>query len=250
MRPAAAVARSPMNSRREGSGWRSGRGFTLVEILVVVVVLLVLAGIVLSLSRTFVSRARAAKRMSEMRQSGAILLAKAAERGGRCEYFSGGASGGFDLRAYNIVRGALGLAFTARDIAPIMHWDVDALPPVNPHWNCYGVNFQNVEDFGAVWSQESLQYNGSSFNVRTLSLSSVRRPESYPLLMDSSMADGKEVFRILESNNDRVGLRNVGKANASFLDGSGRMLAPADLKKAGFTKAFDNSVTPPKAIQL
>ena len=59
-----------------------------------------------------------------------------------------------------------------------------------------------------------------------------------------------EIFRIIGSNNDRVGLRNVGKANASFLDGSGRMLAPADLKKAGFTKAFDNSVTPPKAIQL
>lgn len=226
------------------------RGFTLVEVLVTISIIAVLAAVLVGVIRGVDKKARATKRMSDIRQSGTILLAKANEMNGRCSYFAGGASGGFDLRAYNIVRQGSGVPVTSTDVCEIMHWDFKLLPTTVLHWNCYAVNFQNVPSAGAFWLQESVQYNGQSFNVKSMNLSSVTRPESYPLLIDSSMADGKEIFRINEGNGDCVGLRNNGRANAFMFDGSARSMDKSDLKRAGFTKAYDNSVTPPKPVTL
>jgi prepilin-type N-terminal cleavage/methylation domain-containing protein len=226
------------------------KGFTLVEVLVCISIIAVLATVVALVLRSADKRARAVKRLSDIRQAGTVLMAKASETNGRCAYFAGGSSGGFDVRAYNIVREGTGVPVTNKDACEVMHWDIKALPTSVLHWNCYGVNFQSVPLFGAVWTQESLNYNGQSYNVKSLIVAAVTRPESYPLLIDSSTSDGKEIFRINEGNGDCVGLRNEGKANAFLLDGSARSMNRSDLKNAGFTKAYDNSVTPPRSVTL
>jgi predicted pyridoxine 5'-phosphate oxidase superfamily flavin-nucleotide-binding protein len=71
-------------------------------------------------------------------------------------------------------------------------------------------------------------------------------------LIDSSTAIGMEIFRIEEKFGDCVGLREAGgtKASAFLFDGSARHLDKADLKKAGFTKAYDNSTPSPKSVTL
>lgn len=227
------------------------RGFTVVELLVSIAIVLILATAIFAVLKQARNRAQTVKRLNNVRTAGTILLGKAFDMNGRCAFFAGGQSGGFDLRPYNIVRDALGIPRGTNDVCETMHWDVVQQPPQVPlHWNCLAINFQNVPEFGIFWKDESIEFSGGTYNVKSLLVSSIPRPSSYPLLIDSSQADGKEIFRIRESGAEYVGLRNNGKANAYFFDGSSRSMDKADLKNAGFTKAYDNSVQPPKVVQL
>lgn len=233
---------------------RRTRGFTLVELLVVIAISGVLAVLAFYFARSGLNKAAASKSLSNIRQSGTVLLAHSQDMNGKLQYYGGGGSAGFDVRAYNIVRTALGLHISGGtgnkgDLCDIMHWSPTKLKPVNYHWNCFAVNFTNVPDFNVTWMNENLT-SPVAYSVRTLIPSAVTRPEAYPLLITSSTATGDEIFRILESNGDLVGLRSSGKAIACFLDGSARQLDPTDLKSAGFTRAYDNSKTPPRLRTL
>ena len=225
-------------------------GFTLTELLVVITIIAVLAGIAFTATSNLKERAGASKRMSYVRQAGAILLAKASETNGRCQLFSGG-SGSFDFRPYYIIKAELGMEINDTNEADIMFWDSKKLPPKLPAWNCRGVNFKNAPDFNAVWITNSIKDSqGRNANVASLNIGSVTRPGAYPLMIDSSNSSGDETFRINDSA-DCVGLREAGKkANAFMLDGSVRSMGIAELKTAGFTKAYDNSSSPPKLISL
>jgi prepilin-type N-terminal cleavage/methylation domain-containing protein/prepilin-type processing-associated H-X9-DG protein len=228
-------------------------GFTLTEILVAIVIIILLATISIALTRNMLARAASATAMSNLRQSGSILVSNALEKNNRFSFFSGGASGGFDERAYNIVRAYLGNPQAAwnnqiQNRADIMHWNPKKLPPGNFHWDCFAINFTDVRDFGVVWEVQNGRPDGS--NGRVLYIPTVSRPESYPILIDSSTAAGKEIFRVGVVATELPGMRNNGKANAFFLDGSAKALDRQDLKAAGFTKAYDNRTTPPVVINL
>jgi len=234
---------------------RDGRrpGFTLTELLIVISIIAVLAAIATGLVRNGLSRADSAKAMSHLRQCGVILVTKAQESHNRLSLFSGGGSGGFDERAYNIVRAYFGNPpgtwnNQLQNRADLMHWNPKKLAPANFHWDCYAVNFTNVPEFGVQWRVDNGRPDGS--NGRILSVPSVDRPQAYPLLLDSSTSLGKEIFRVGLVDTEQPGLRNQGKANAFFLDGSARLLDKAGLRAAGFSRAYDNSVSPPKLINL
>ncbi|MFD2256764.1 type II secretion system protein [Luteolibacter algae] len=238
------------NILRQSVHSSGSHGFTLIELLVVVAMIIALAGIVFSVRGTIRDRAAGAVRLSNLRQSGMILLSDAAERNGRCTYFQGG-SGNFELRPYYMVTGSLNLGSRDLDDFELMNWDRNQLPPSSAHWNCYAVNFNNVPEIGAEWIQTKVEDSGKrSANVKSLALANLIRPGVYPLLIDSSTSDGSEIFRIDEKSGNLVGLRNSGKANAFMFDGAARAMDRDDLKKAGFTKAYDNSSTPPKMINL
>jgi hypothetical protein len=225
----------------------------MVEILVVFVVIISLAAVTMSITGAIKSKARASKHLSDIRQSGTILLGKASETNGRCSYFAGGA-GSFEYRPYLIVKADMGIE--GNNLCEIMHWDTTKLPPSvgNAHWSCRGVNYTTVTHADGTktsWTQESIKNSdGTTANVRSISLASVARPASYPLLIDSSNESGAEIFRVGVNDNEGVGMRDSGKASAFMFDGSAGSLDKADLKKAGFTKAYDNSVKPPKSIKL
>ena len=229
------------------------RGFSLVELLVVITIVIVLAAVTIGLTRRLQTRAESATAFNNLRQSGMILLSDAQEKNSRLEFFSGGASGGFDLRPYNIVRAYLGYDRSRWNSQPqnridIMHWNPTRVKPGDFHWNCYAVNFTSISRLGVTWQIDNGRPDGS--NGRILSIPTVQRPEAYPILIDSSQADGREIFRVGVVATELPGLRNDGRAHAFFLDGSGRAMNKGDLKDAGFNSAYDNSTTPPKLIKL
>jgi prepilin-type N-terminal cleavage/methylation domain-containing protein len=228
------------------------RGFTLVELLVVILIVVVLAALSFTITRKVQQNAQATTRLSNIRQAGSMLLAMAAENNGRCSFFAGGNSG-WDYRHYLMIRKELGMT-NNNDLVEILHWDSRKLPPALPHWNCRAVNFQNVsypDGTSTTWTQEAIKNNdGTTANVKSLSLASVAKPGSYPLLIDSSTAGGSEIFRINDSTGDWVGLRESGKAGAYLFDGSARLMDKDELKRAGFKKAYDNSKKPPVSITL
>ncbi len=232
------------------------RGFTHVEVLVVIVIIAVLATVVISITRQMQQSAQASTRLSNMRQAGSLLLGHASEKNGRCSYFSEGNSTAWDYRPSIILRKQLELPDNDRSYVEIMHWDRKKLPSLMPHWNCRATNFQNVtypDGTTTRWTQEEYvaPCNGSKANVKSISLASISRPGSYPLLIVSSTSDGSEIFRIAEESGDCVGLCEAGgKASAFLFDGSARHMDKADLRKAKFTRAYDNSTTPPKSLTL
>lgn len=228
-------------------------GFTLVELLVVITIVVILSVAVFAVTGKVREKARASTRLSDIRESGAMLLTFAAENNGRCAYFSGG-SGNFEYRPYIMISREIQLADNS--ILEMMHWNAEKLPPGkgNQHWNCRAVNFHNVtyEDGTSTrWIQQSIKDGAErSGNLKTISIASVARPWCYPLLIDSSNSGGSEIFRINEGSGECVGLRESGKAGAFLFDGSARLMDKAELKKAGFNKAYDNSTKPPKLVTL
>lgn len=229
------------------------RGFTLMELLIVITIVAVLAAAVFAVTGKVREKAKATTRLSDIRESGSLLMGIASENNGRCAYFNGG-SGNFEHRPYLMIRAEMRQGDDP--IVPSMHWDLAKLPPNpgNEHWTCRAVNFQDVtypDGTTTKWVMQKVADGaGRQGNLKTLSLASVARPWSYPLLIDSSNASGREIFRINEGAGELVSLREAGKAGAFLFDGSVRLMDKADLKKAGFTKAYDNSTTPPEAISL
>lgn len=244
-----------MTVRRRLQALPVRRGFTLVELLVVIAVTAAFVGVVIGVTKTVQQSAQASSRLANMRQAGTVLLETAGDRNGRCSYFSEG-TGNFEYRHYLLVGRELGRK--ANFLVEAMHWDSEKRPPSrgNEHWTCRAINFKNVtypDGSSTRWINETVKDSaGKSSTVKSLPIASVAMPGSYPLLIDSSGSGGSEIFRINEGNGDCVGLREAGgkKAGAFFFDGSARLMDKTDLKRAGFTKAFDNSKAPPVLITL
>jgi prepilin-type N-terminal cleavage/methylation domain-containing protein len=238
--------------------FRRHSGFTLVELLVVIAIVAVLALTAFTFARRGLDRAAASKSLSRLRQSGTILLAEAQEKNGRMQYAVDDAVVDSPLLPYNIVRASLGIGFSAQrsavQLCDIMHWDAVKLKPADFHRNCFGVNFTNIPDDpegrGVQWIDEMLATENGTYEVRTLINAAVNRPDAYALLLDSSNTRGEEVFRIREDEGGFVGLRNSGMAHGFFLDGSARQLDSTGLKNIGFTRACDNSTSPPRMRNL
>ncbi|MCP5534063.1 MAG: prepilin-type N-terminal cleavage/methylation domain-containing protein [Akkermansiaceae bacterium] len=229
-----------------------GRGFTLVELLVTVSILIVLAAVLTVMLRSVKSSAQRATCLSRLREVCGMLLGEAVENNGRVQAFQGG-SGGFDYRPYFIIRDQLGLPKDPYDAHYSAMRDLMFCPsapdPTTPHWNSYGVNFTKSEIAGAEWVQEKIQdSSGNNATVSSLGISAVTSPQRYVLMADSSQSSGQQVFRIVGS--DRIGLRHGGKANACFLDGSAKSLSIPELGALGFQNAYDNRTDPPTSVSL
>ena len=186
------------------------RGFTLVELLVVILIIAVLPAMMLSITLRVVESAKASNRLANVRQAGSVLLAIASENNGRCSFYAGGRQG-WEYRPYLILLKELSLTnqknYKINEVnrVEIMHWDMEKLPSPLPHWNCHGINYQNVtypDGTTAKWTHESVK------NV-----------------------DGTT-------------------ASTFLFDGSACHMSKADLKKADFTKAYDNSTVSPKSVTL
>jgi|GEM_PF-2456890 len=260
------LVRVPASMKAPQMNLKRRRGFTLVELLVVIAIIAVLATLSTLVAQFALAKAAAARGLERIHQSGLVLLSNAQENNGKMQYSKEDyedIAGQPPLMPYNIIRNGEGLRYIGAqidtDICTHMHWDSKKLPPLNYQDNCFGINYTLVPDkvnpsiYVANWTDGTVSVpGGTQVSVKTLILTTVTRPDAYPILLDSSDSSGNECFQIGgdSSAGGFVGLRNSGKANAYFLDGSSRMLDKADLLKAGFDSALDNSVKPPKSVNL
>lgn len=230
---------------------RTIAGFTLIELLIVITIIAILVALVMTGFNEVKKRAAAAKRLNDIKQAGQMLIAKAPEQNGRLIFLGDGVNPKHKDLPYNLVLESQGInPATAEVPNPIMHFDVKNLPATGYQFECYGINYMDVVDNNVAWQTQVVVDGTETNTMRSLKLLDVRSPGFYPLLMDSSKSDGKECYRIIEGNGELVGLRYNTKANALFLDGSARSLDKEALKKAGFTKAYDNTESPPTEIGL
>ncbi|NNC90692.1 MAG: type II secretion system protein [Akkermansiaceae bacterium] len=231
---------------------RSRRGFTLVELLVTITIVITLAALIIAFTKGAFQAADSARCLERLRQSGAIMVGAAASQNNRIRIFKGGA-GSFDQRPYFILRDEMNLPDESYDahfatLSTIMFCPA-APEPKTPHWNCYGLNFTNSKVAGATWSQERIRdEQGRSAQVSSLYMTSVQDPSRFVLIADSCRSDGQQIFRI--SGGDRIGLRHKMRANVFFLDGSARAIDASGLGRLGFTQAYDTSTNPPTSVTL
>lgn len=227
-------------------------GFTLVELLVTITIVIALAALAFTIFGRTKKAAERVDCVNRLRQASAMLLASSNDSNGRIRAFRGG-SGSFDFRPYFIVADELQLRSNSQVTDTEAMQDIMSCPsapnPQTPHWTCYGVNFTDNEQMGAVWKDEQVKDEaGRTGNVSSLLVSTVTRPSGYVLIADSCQSNGQQIFRI--RGGDKVGLRHDGRANVAFLDGSVRSMSPADLGGIGFKSAFDTSFDPPQSVSL
>ncbi len=232
---------------------RSRSGFTLVELLVVIGMIVVLASLAFTLSTRMIAAARATECLNRLRQCGTLMTTAANENNSRIRAFKEG-EGMLDFRPYFILADRLELPrepYSAHfEGMERLLFCPSAPEPEVAHENCYGLNFNDSELAGATWSTETVETEGGqSATLATLIIPTVDDPARYPLFLDSSNSDGEQIFRILNEN-DLVALRHRNKANAVFLDGSAQALDKSSLGKLGFENAYDTSTNPPTPVPL
>lgn len=224
----------------------------MVELLVTITIVIVLAALAFAIFGRTKTTAERADCVNRLRQASAMLLASSNDSAGRIRAFRGG-SGSFDFRPYFIIAEELQLRRNSQITDTGAMQDIMSCPsapnPPTPHWTCYGVNFTDNEEMGAVWKDERAKDGaGREGTVSSLFVTKVTRSSGYVLIADSCQSNGQQIFRI--RGGDKIGLRHDGRANVAFLDGSVRSMSRADLGGVGFQSAFDTSFSPPQNVSL
>jgi prepilin-type N-terminal cleavage/methylation domain-containing protein len=236
----------------ERKSHRAGRGFTLVELLVAVAIVLVLAALVAVVSMRAKQKAGAVVALNGLRQCGTAVFGSAAENGGSVTLFSGG-NGHKEQRLISLVATTFGVDYRMNDAVYQMTQSVVYSPAVIPtfvdgysSWHTYGVNIDDNKELGVVWKKEWEEDDrGTKGWVRRINPGTVGRAGSYPLIADSSNQKGVPRLRFGNDNEWKFAMRYGGKGPAIFLDGSARMVGESDLARHGIERAylFENGPT-------
>lgn len=201
----------------------SSRGFTLLEVLVVVAILIVLAAVLFPTIKSNIQGAKSIQCVGNLRQVGSALLAYAADHDGIIYFHYNSASGttrwsdclmgkaGGVMAGDNYLQGG-GDVMVCPSVAPksykepLTGYVYGCLPMA---WPAAGTDSKDTAGFN--WAPPTAS--------RAVRLSAIERPSKYWLLTDTWSAQYKaQIYIILPSRNARVHLRHRGKANFLFAD--------------------------------
>jgi prepilin-type processing-associated H-X9-DG protein len=208
---------------------RNLAGLSLVEILVVVAILALLAGLLLPVFHKMKEGNQAAKCVNNLRALAALIPVLAADNDGRIEVFSEG-NDAFEKRWKMQLERLMGHT-TAVPSGPSSPFLCPSAPESTvPHWHCYGM----------IMAAPPGTKNAGFYRVR---LAQIERPANTPVFADSfSIPIQKQIFRIRTKTNaatEGIHLRHNGLANVAFYDGHVEAASPKRLRELGFTQAVD-----------
>lgn len=238
---------------------RYNRGFTLVELLVVIVIVATLAGIVFVVAGKARERANSVDTINRVRQSGLFLFTSAADNGGKITVFVGG-NGHTDKRLISQVASSLGFDPSRSSNNAQIYEAVKNIvytkatdPGSFTAWETFGINIDDNDRLGVDWNNTRIEdENGITGNVNIINPGTATRAESYPLIADSSNDQGIPRLRFGNGNPHKFAMRFNGKGAAYFLDGSARLIDPDEMGKYGITAGYlfeDGPNSKPKLVR-
>ncbi|HIE11466.1 MAG TPA: prepilin-type N-terminal cleavage/methylation domain-containing protein [Kiritimatiellae bacterium] len=193
----------------KGTAARHGRGFTLIELMVVTVLVGVLASLLFPAINRAKARSQSAVCLSNLRQIGTALMLEAAQKEGRIYLYSPGDD---DRNSWAAVAAATGANEPDLFYCP-------AYPPYgfsdNVGWYCsYGIRVDPPEDYLDTMGEE-----------RYLAVGRVPEPAGFLLVADTT-SSGRQGLRAKQYRHfgaawdpATVHARHDGRANGLFLDG-------------------------------
>jgi prepilin-type N-terminal cleavage/methylation domain-containing protein len=245
--PVTAQPRPVLTPRPLAKWARSKRGFSLTEILVVIVIIAVLAAALIPLVGRMKVNFQAGTAVQRIRQCGMFVMQKAADNQNKVVIHVNGSSKNMrDLRLYGMVEEVTGEEDVGRYVYTPAYEEL-ALGT----WPVWGANTDDDLENGIQWEKVWFERGGEPRYAEGLNLARSRSMNSYPLLADSSNADGVPRARFANEDVYKFAMRYRGKGPVYLLDGSAQLVSRDDMHKLGIKRAYlfkDNPVSNPTLV--
>lgn len=227
------------------------RGFTLLELLIVIALVALLAILGLTATRHLNSQVKTVRCVNNLRQCATLLLQYAAEHNNRITYKIGGSGASNRLWASYV---AEALDVDRNTTTPVPALDILYCPVSKPYkhdpqnstwsWDCYGGFFVSSSQVKTVPMDEP----GGKWTGLEVTLANITSLGSYPILLDSIISSSKmQHMRVqsysASSDKGSLFLAHGNKANVAFHDGHVSSLNPERLRALGFTSAVNEQFT-------
>jgi len=209
-------------------------GFTLPEILVVIVIIAVLAAALIPMIGTIKVNSQAALSVQRIRQCGMFVMQKAVDNQNKIVIHVNGTSSNMrDLRLYGIVAEVTGEEDVGRYVYTPAYEKL-----ASGTWPVWGTNTDDHLENGIKWEKVWFQRGGEQRYAEGLNLARVRSVNNYPLLADSSNAGGVPRARFANDDVYKFAMRYKGRGPVYMLDGSAQLVARIDMHKLGIRRAY------------
>jgi prepilin-type N-terminal cleavage/methylation domain-containing protein len=231
--PSPAEPRS-VSSPRPAPG--SGRltGFTLTELLVVIAIIVVLAAALIPMVANMRANAQASLAIQRIRQCGTIVMQKAVDNNNIIVIHVNGTSSNMrDLRLYGMIEEIVGEEEVGRYVYTPAYEKL-----ASGTWPVWATNTDDDPENGIVWGKAWFERGGEQRYAESLNLARCSSLSGYPLLADSSNADGVPRARFANDDDHKFALRYKGRGPVYLLDGSARMVVRGEMHLLGIKRAY------------
>lgn len=209
-------------------------GFTLTELLVVIVIIVVLAAALIPMVATMRASAQASMALQRIRQCGMIVMQEAVDNSNNVVIHVNGTSSNMrDLRLYGMVEEIVGEEDVGRYVYTPAYEKL-----ASGTWPVWAANTDDDPETGIVWGKAWFERGGERRYAESLNLARCKSMNAYPLLADSSNADGVPRARFSNDGDHKFAMRYKGKGPVYLLDGSARMVARSDMHTLGIQRAY------------
>lgn len=235
------------NPTKKGSG--VSKGFTLTEILIVIVIIAALAAVLFPLLGRVRGSFQATQALDRIRQCGNVLLQSASDNHNKIVIHVKGTSDNMqDLRLHGMMEEITGKESVGRYVyTPAYEKQAKGT------WPVWGANVDNDAENGIVWERVWYNRGGVPRYATSLNLARCGSSASYPLLADSSSSAGDPRTLFGNDNQYKFAMRYRGKGPMFMLDGSTRLIGQGEMGKFGVSRAYifpDNPVSNPKLVSV
>lgn len=222
-------------------------GFTLTEILIVIVIIAALAAVLFPLLGRMKGKLQATQSINRIRQCGTILMLKATDNNNKIVIHVKGTSKNMrDLRLYGMVEEVVGTEEVGSYVYTPAYEKM-----AKGTWPVWGANVDNDPEKGIAWERVWFDRGGEQRYATSLNLARCGSIGAYPLLADSSNSAGAPRALFGNDNNYKFAMRYGGKGPVFLLDGSTRMVGQDEMGQLGITQGYifpDNPVSTPELV--